>query len=153
MHTHSEKKHVPHTPIQMFNLVSDIEKYSEFLPWCVSTRIRSRDGNELLADMVIGYKMFRERFTSRVTLSEPKRIDVAYSHGPFKYLQNHWIFVPDTDGTCIIDFYVEFEFRSKIMERMIGIVFNEAVKKMVQSFEKRASSIYSSENQLVNTQI
>ena len=72
----------------MFHLVSDIEKYSEFLPWCVSTRILSREGNQLLADMVIGYKIFREGFTSRVTLTEPERIDVTYSHGPFKYLNN-----------------------------------------------------------------
>lgn len=148
MHRHSEKRHVPHTPLQMFQLVSDIEKYSEFLPWCVSTRIRSRDGDELLADMVIGYKMFRESFTSRVTLMEPKRIDVAYSQGPFKYLQNYWIFQPDSKGACIIDFYVEFEFRSKLMEKMIGLVFSEAVKKMVYSFEKRASLIYTSEIQL-----
>ena len=94
--------------------------------------------------------MFRERFTSRVTLTEPKRIDVAYSHGPFKYLQNHWIFIPDSNGTCVIDFYVEFEFRSKIMEKMIGLVFNEAVKKMVYSFEKRASLLYCNQDQLVN---
>ena len=151
MHRHSEKKHVPHTPMQMFQLVADIEKYSEFLPWCVSTRISSREGNELLADMVIGYKMFRERFTSRVTLTEPERIDVAYSHGPFKYLQNHWIFQPDSKGECIIDFYVEFEFRSKLMEKMIGLVFNEAVKKMVYSFEKRAFSVYSRGNQIART--
>ena len=101
--------------------------------------------------MVIGYKMFRERFTSRVTLTEPERIDVAYSHGPFKYLQNHWIFQPDSKGECIIDFYVEFEFRSKLMEKMIGLVFNEAVKKMVYSFEKRAFSVYSRGNQIART--
>ena len=137
--------------MQMFQLVADIEKYSEFLPWCVSTRVRSREGNELLADMVIGYKIFRERFTSRVTLTEPERIDVAYSHGPFKYLQNRWIFEPNSKGECIIDFHVEFEFKSKLMEKMIGLVFNEAVKKMVYSFEKRAFSVYSSENQIANT--
>ena len=85
MQTHAEKKHLPHTQEQMFQLVSDIEKYPEFLPWCISTRIRSREGNELLADMVIGYNVFREGFTSRVMLTEPERIDVTYSRGPFKY--------------------------------------------------------------------
>ncbi len=144
MQTHAEKKHLPHTQEQMFQLVSDIENYSEFLPWCISTRIRSREGNELLADMVIGYKVFRERFTSRVILTEPERIDVTYSRGPFKYLNNHWIFLPEADGTCTVDFYVEFEFRSNLMQKMIGLVFNEAVKKMVHSFEERAYVVYSS---------
>ena len=146
MQTHAEKKHLPHTQEQMFQLVSDIENYSEFLPWCISTRIRSREGNELLADMVIGYKVFRERFTSRVILTEPERIDVTYSRGPFKYLTNHWIFLPEADGTCTVDFYVEFEFRSNLMQKMIGLVFNEAVKKMVHSFEERAYFVYSSKN-------
>ena len=126
----------------MFELVSDIEKYPEFLPWCISCRIRSRVENEILADMVIGYKMFRERFTSQVTLTEPERIDVAYSEGPFKFLNNHWIFLREPDGSCTIDFFVEFEFRSKLMQRIIGSVFNEAVKIMVHSFEKRANLIY-----------
>ena len=142
MQKHAEKKHLPHTQAQMFQLVSDIEKYSEFLPWCIGTRIRSRESNELIADMVIGYKFFRESFTSKVILTEPERIDVTYSHGPFKYLHNHWIFLPEPDGTCIVDFYVEFEFRSKLMEKMIGVIFNEAVKKMVRSFEERANSIF-----------
>ena len=144
MQTHTEKKHLPHTQEQMFKLVSDIAKYPEFLPWCISTRILSREGNELLADMVIGYKVFREGFTSRVILTEPERIDVTYSRGPFKYLNNHWIFLPEPDGTCTVDFHVEFEFRSILMQKMIGLVFNEAVKKMVHSFEERANSVYSS---------
>ena len=94
--------------------------------------------------MVIGYKVFRERFTSRVVLTEPERIDVTYSRGPFKYLNNHWIFLPEADGTCTVDFYVEFEFRSNLMQKMIGLIFNEAVKKMVHSFEERAYFVYSS---------
>jgi coenzyme Q-binding protein COQ10 len=105
--THAEKKYLPYTPAEMFDLVSDIEKYPEFLPWCVGTRIRSREGDLVVADMIIGYKMFRERFTSRVTLQRPDRIDVAYSEGPFKYLQNHWTFNPDGTGTTI-DFFVDF---------------------------------------------
>ena len=146
MQPHAEKKHLRYTQEQMFKLVSDIAKYPEFLPWCISTRILSREGNELQADMVIGYKVLREGFTSRVILTEPERIDVTYSRGPFKYLNNHWIFLPEPDGTCTVDFHVEFEFRSKLMQKMIGLVFNEAVKKMVHSFEERAYFVYSSNN-------
>ena len=143
MPTHAEKKHLDHSPEQMFTLVRDIEKYPEFLPWCIGTRIRSHEENEILADMVIGYKMFREKFTSRVTLNEPNRIDVVYFEGPFKYLNNHWVFLSEQDGSCTVDFFVDFEFRSRLMQKMIGIVFNESVKVMVQAFEKRANYIYS----------
>jgi len=143
--THAEKKRLPYTPAEMFDLVADIETYPEFLPWCVGTRIRSRDGNLVVADMNIGYKMFRESFTSRVTLSKPDRIDVEYSDGPFKYLHNHWIFEPDgpgnDQGTCI-DFFVDFEFKSRILQAMIGVVFGEAVRIMVNAFERRAEVIY-----------
>ena len=142
MPTHAEKRLISHTPEQMYQLVADIEKYSEFLPWCVGTRIRSRDGDVILADMVIGYKVFRERFTSRVTLTPTQRIDVAYSEGPFRYLNNHWKFIPEGDGQCTVDFYVDFEFHSRILQKMIGAVFNEAVKIMVHAFEKRADVIY-----------
>ena len=146
MPTHAEKKHLPYAPEQMFELVLDVEKYPEFLPWCVATRIRSResgeDGDTIVADMVIGYKMFRERFTSKVILNRPGlRIDVAYSEGPFKYLNNHWVFEKDGEGT-IVDFYVDFEFRSRILQKLIGSVFNEAVKIMVYAFEKRAKNTY-----------
>ena len=142
MPTHAEKRHVRHSPQEMFALVADIEKYPEFLPWCVGTRVRSNDGEVVLADMVIGYKVFREKFTSEVRLSLPNRIDVAYMDGPFKYLNNHWIFLREPDGTCTVDFYVDFEFRSKFLQKMIGAVFNEAVKIMVHAFEKRANTIY-----------
>ena len=84
MPTHAEKRVLPYTPEQMFDLVADVEKYPEFLPWCVATRIRERQGDILFADMVIGFKMFREKFTSRVTCRKPDRIDVAYFEGPFK---------------------------------------------------------------------
>jgi len=147
MPTHAEKRHVPHSPDEMFSLVADIEKYPEFLPWCVGTRITSREGDLVLADMVIGYKMFREKFTSKVALSAPDRIDVQYMDGPFKYLNNHWIFLLEPDGTCTVDFYVDFEFRSKLLQKMIGAVFNEAVKIMVHAFEKRADTIYGAQDQ------
>ena len=142
MPTHAEQKPLPYAPEQMFNLVADIEKYPEFLPWCVGTRIRSREGDVLIADMVIGYKMFRERFTSRVELTHPGRVDVSYYEGPFKYLNNHWIFMEQPDGTCVVDFYVDFEFRSRLLQKMIGVVFEKAVQIMVSAFEERADQVY-----------
>ena len=108
MPTHAEKRHLPYSDRQMFDLVANIECYPEFLPWCVGTRIKTRDEEMIVADMVIGYKMFREKFTSRVKLSTPDRIDVIYEDGPFRYLNNHWIFLPQEDGSCVVDFYVDF---------------------------------------------
>lgn len=142
MPTHAEKRVLPHTREQMFDLVIDIEKYPEFLPWCVATRIRERDGEVVLADMVIGFKVFRERFSTRVEWERPGRIDVTYSEGPFKYLNNHWVFEPHGDGECLIDFFVDFEFRSRLIQKAIGAVFNEAVQRMISSFEKRADELY-----------
>lgn len=145
MPTHAERRTLPFTPEQLFALVADVEKYPEFLPWCVGARIRRRQGNEILADLIVGFKMFRERFTSRVTLTPSDRIDVAYSEGPFKYLDNHWLFEADGKGGCIIDFYVDFEFRSRVLQSLIGMVFNEAVSRMVSAFEKRARDLYADE--------
>ena len=142
MPTHAEKKLLPYTREQLFDLVADIERYPEFLPWCVGARIRERQGNEIVGDLLIGYKMVRERFTSRVVLSQPDRIDVSYSEGPFKYLNNHWLFLPQSDGQCLIDFYVDFEFRSKMLQKIMEMFFNEAVKRMVGAFEARAHELY-----------
>jgi coenzyme Q-binding protein COQ10 len=142
MPTHAEKKLLPYTREQLFDLVADIERYPEFLPWCVGARIRERHENEILGDLLIGYKMVRERFTSRVVLHRPDRIDVSYSEGPFKYLNNHWLFLPQPDGRCLIDFYVDFEFRSKMLQGLIAMFFNEAVKRMVAAFEARARKLY-----------
>lgn len=143
MPTHAEKRVLPFTGKQLFDLVADVDKYPEFLPWCVGARVRSLEGNVILADLVIGYKMFRERFTSKVTLDAPGRIDVAYSDGPFKYLDNHWLFVDSSDGkSCEIEFYVDFEFRSRLMQKLIGPVFNTAVRRMIRAFEDRARDLY-----------
>lgn len=142
MPTHAEKKVLPYTPEQMYRLVADVERYPEFLPWCLAARIRRRDGNVMWADLVIGFKMVRERFTSRVELNEADcRIDVQYTEGPFKYLNNHWIFLPHQAGCCV-DFYVDFEFRSKMLQKIMGLLFNEAVRRMVQAFETRAGELY-----------
>ena len=142
MPTHAEKRVLPHSQDKLFDLVADVERYPEFLPWCVGTRIRRREENRILADMVIGYKIFRERFTSMVTLSRPGRIDVEYFEGPFKYLKNHWIFTPTGTDSCEIDFYVDFEFRSRLLQTLIVPVFNEAVRRMVAAFEARANDLY-----------
>lgn len=142
MPTHAEKRVLPYTPQQLFDLVADIERYPEFLPWCVAARIRDRHEDRLVAEMVIGFKMFRERFTSRVKLDrEAWRIDVAYADGPFKYLTNQWIFEDHPQG-CVIDFYVEFEFRSRLLQRLIQALFHEAVRRMVRAFEARARDLY-----------
>jgi coenzyme Q-binding protein COQ10 len=145
MPTHAERRAVPYSPQQIFDLVADVERYPEFLPWCAAARIRKREGTDVfVADLVIGYKMFRERFTSRVGLHPPNRIDVTYSEGPFHYLNNHWLLEPADGGGCVIDFYVDFEFRSRALQKVISKLFNEAVQRMVNAFERRAHALYRS---------
>jgi coenzyme Q-binding protein COQ10 len=144
--TYSEQKIVPYSPAQLFALVADVAKYPSFLPWCVGARIRSHVGNDLVADLTIGFGPFRESFTSRVTLSPPDatggcNIKTEYENGPFKYLHNHWNFAPHPQG-CLVDFYVNFEFRSIILQKAIGAVFTEAVRMMVNAFLKRARAVY-----------
>jgi coenzyme Q-binding protein COQ10 len=142
MPTHAEKRVVPHKPQEMFDLVADVGRYPEFLPWCVGSRIRSREGTLLIADLIIGYKMIRERFTSRVELlNDDMRINVSYADGPFRYLNNHWVFLPHEDG-CLVDFYVDFEFKNRMLQKIMGLFFNEAVRRMVAAFEERADKLY-----------
>jgi len=142
MPTHAERRRLPYRQDQLFNLVADVERYPEFLPWCLAARIRERGPNLVIADLLIGYKMVRERFTSRVVLSPPGHIDVSYTEGPFRYLNNHWLFEPQPDGSCVLDFYVDFEFRSRMLQKIIELLFNEAVKRMVAAFEARAQKLY-----------
>ena len=125
----------------MFDLVADVGKYPSFLPWCVAARVRSRTEHDIVADLTIGFGPFRESFTSRVTLDRPGRIDVRYEKGPFKYLNNHWLFNPHPGGTEV-DFFVDFEFHSRILQAAIGLVFNVAVRRMVAAFHKRAIAVY-----------
>jgi coenzyme Q-binding protein COQ10 len=142
MPTHAEKRVLPYRPDQMYDLVAAVEHYPVFLPWCIGARIRERSETLLVADLIIGFKLFRERFTSRVTLDPTKqRIDVAYSDGPFKYLRNHWLFLPHAQG-CEIDFFVDFEFRNRILQKTIELLFGEAVRRMVAAFETRAQALY-----------
>ena len=142
MPTHAEKRVLPYQPQQLYALVADIERYPDFLPWCLAARIRRREGDTVVADLIIGFKMVRESFTSRVVLDpERQRIDVAYSDGPFRYLNNHWRFDPHPGG-CEIDFYVDFEFRSRLLRKIMEPLFNEAVRRMVGAFEARAEALY-----------
>jgi coenzyme Q-binding protein COQ10 len=141
MPTHAEQRVLPYTPEQLFAIVADIERYPEFLPWCVGARIREREPNLVVADLIIGFRMVRERFTSRVSLDPPQRIDVAYTDGPFRHLNNHWSFSPDPRG-CRVGFFVDFEFKSRLLQRLIEVLFSEAVRRMVGAFEKRARDLY-----------
>lgn len=142
MPTHAERRIVPYTPEQMYNLVADVEKYPEFLPWCVDVEIRSKRGNVIEADTAVGFRALREKFLSRVTLApQDKRIEVEYLNGPFSYLNNHWVFHRHPKG-CEVEFYIDFEFRSRMLQLVMGAVFNEAVRIMVRSFESRARQLY-----------
>ena len=142
MPTHAEKRVLPYTPEQLFDLVAQVERYPEFLPWCVAARIRSREGNTVVADLVIGFKMVRERYTSRVVLDRPRRIDVAYLEGPLKHMNNHWQFTAHASGGTEIDFFVDFEFHSKMLQALIGALFHEALRRLVGAFEARAKQLY-----------
>ena len=144
MAKYAEQRLLPYTPEQLFDLVADIERYPEFLPWCVGARIRERGDNRIKADLAIGFKMYRERFTSVVALEQPGRIRVTYSDGPFRYLENNWKFDAGPSGGCIVDFYVDFEFKSRLLQRVIEVLFNEAVRRMVAAFEARARYLYGS---------
>ncbi len=143
---HKERRLVAHPPQKLFELVSDIESYPQFLPWVTGVRVRSRgtagDNQVIIADVLISYKMFRETFRSSVTLNpEHRTIDVEYVNGPFKHLDNHWRFEPTAEGTEV-DFAVDFEFRSRMMERMITGMFDKAVHKIVTAFFDRADELY-----------
>jgi coenzyme Q-binding protein COQ10 len=146
MPTHAEKKILPYSQDQLFDMVADVRRYPEFLPWCVGARVISRTDSELIADLTIGFKMFRETFRSQVTLERPGHVHVRYLTGPFRYLNNHWRFNPVANGTEV-DFFVDFEFKSRLLQAVIGTVFNEAVRLMVRAFERRALVLYGRDRQ------
>lgn len=149
MPTHAETRTLPYSPAQMYALVADVARYPEFLPWCLASRVRKNDGTEMVADLVIGFKMIRERFTSRVKLQAPDQIVVEYVEGPLKYLSNSWVFREHPQG-CEIDFAVDFEFRTKLLQNLIGALFNQAYQRMVAAFEKRAEDLYGIEGQVAS---
>lgn len=141
-------RRVRHAAADMFNLVADVEKYPQFLPLCEALTVRGRkeetDGRTILvADMTVGYKVFRETFTSRVTLlPAEKRIQVQYLDGPFEHLDNRWTFTDNPDGTSNVGFYIDYAFRSRTLAMVMGAVFERAVNKYTEAFEARADKIY-----------
>lgn len=141
MPQHRDHKRVGYTPEQLFDLVADVERYPDFLPWCVGARIRSRTEDALTADLTIGFGPFRESFTSHVRLDRPRAVRVTYQDGPFRYLTNSWDFAALPQGTQV-DFFVDFEFRNRLLQHAIGLVFGEAVRRMVNAFLRRAAQIY-----------
>ncbi len=146
MPSHSEIKELPYTANQMYALVADVGKYPEFLPWTAAARIRSDvdkgDHRIMDADLVISFKVFRERFTSRVVLwPQARKIDTEYLDGPFKYMKSNWAF-EDTEQGCKVHFHVDFEFKNAILQKIIGVVFNEAMLRVVRAFETRAKDLY-----------
>jgi coenzyme Q-binding protein COQ10 len=142
MPIHTERRALGFTPEQLFRVVADVERYPEFLPWCLGARVLERRKNVLTADLIIGFKLIREHYRSRVELTEPTRIDVSYIAGPLKRLENQWIFDPQPGGGTVIDFYIDYEFRSRVLQLLIGSLFAEATHRMVGAFETRAQALY-----------
>jgi len=142
MPSHQEQQHSPYSPQQLFELVTDIEKYPEFLPWCRAARILERKENEFLAELVISFAHFTESYVSRVELNPNNSIMVTMVRGPFEHLTNHWKFSAGANGGTAIDFAVDFKFRSRILEKLIGSLFSRATAKMVTAFKKRADELY-----------
>ena len=145
-----EKRRLPYSCEQMFDLVADVASYPKFLPWVVATRVRSDSETEMEADMLVGFKAIREKFTSRVIKKRPDHIEVFYVDGPLKDLDNNWHFTCLPDGGCEIDFCVEFSFRNAMFEALAGQYFDRAFRKMVEAFEKRADELYGRENAAAN---
>lgn len=146
MPTHSETRFLPYTAQQMYDLVADVGEYPQFLPWCAAARVRTvtpqGDSQVMDADLVISFKVFRERFGSRVVLHPgEKKIDTEYLDGPFRYMKSNWAF-SETEGGCDVSFFVDFEFKNAILQGIIGVVFNEAMQRIVRAFERRAAELY-----------
>lgn len=142
MTKHLEQRILPYAPEKLFNLVADVPRYPEFLPWCVGARVIKREGEIFYADVIIGFSVFRETFTSRVTLATDKsRIDTVYTRGPFRHLRSYWVFKPHSLG-CEVEFFIDFEFKSGLLQKAMEGLFHEAARRMVSAFEKRAADLY-----------
>lgn len=143
MPKHHERRTLPYGAEAMYDLVADVGRYGEFLPWVSAVRVRSDSETEMIADLIVGFAALRERFTSRVVKTRPKAIHVDYLDGPLKFLRNDWKFEPTPEG-CIVDFSVEFAFKNRVFEAIAGQVFDQALRKMINAFEKRAAELYAS---------
>lgn len=150
MPTTSIEHILPYTPEQMYNLVADVERYPEFLPWCNGARVWERTDESMLADLLVHFKGFNSKYTSRVLLDpEDKEISVELVHGPFKHLYNGWKFTRHPEGVRV-EFDIDFEMNSKILQSMIGFMFEDAFKKMLTAFEERAKVLYGKEGEVVS---
>jgi len=136
-----EVRTLPYSAQQMFDMVADVGRYGEFLPWVVATRVKSDDGREMIADMLVGFKMLREKFTSRVIKDAPGGLTVHYIDGPMRDLDNRWLFRDVPEG-CELEFSVSFTFRNPLFEKLAGQYFDKAFRKMVAAFEERAAVLY-----------
>ncbi|WP_443970982.1 type II toxin-antitoxin system RatA family toxin [Sphingobium sp. CR28] len=144
MPQHKETRALPYAPAQMFDLVSDVARYPEFLPWVSAIRVRSDSETEIVADMIVGFKGLRETFTSRVLKERPGHVHVDYLDGPLKHLSNDWRFQPDGKGGVLVDFEVDFAFKNRLFEMLAGQMFDAALRKMIGAFEARAAALYAS---------
>jgi coenzyme Q-binding protein COQ10 len=148
MPSFSNKRRVPHSASEMFDLVADVERYPEFVPLCQSLKIRQRtprgDGTEMVvADMTVSFKLVKETFTSEVTLDRPNmKITVRYLHGPFSNLENRWTFEPKGDDACDVGFFIAYEFKSRVLALLMGSMFDAAFARFSAAFEKRADKVY-----------
>lgn len=146
-----ETRRLPYSAEQMFDLVADVDRYGEFLPWVIATRIRSDSETEMVADMVVGFKSLREKFTSKVSKDRPNTIDVHYVDGPLRDLDNNWKFTALPDGGCDVFFCVDFTFKNSVFEAIAGQYFDRAFRKMVEAFEARAAVLYGNSNSSAQT--
>ncbi len=142
MPRHAETRRLPYSPEQMFDLVADVGRYGEFLPWVTAVRVRSNSETEMVADLMVGFKGLRETFTSRVEKQRPGSIRVDYLEGPLKHLHNDWRFRPDGQGGVLVDFEVDFAFKNRVFEMLAGQVFDRALRMMIGAFEQRAAALY-----------
>ena len=142
MPRHTETRNLPYSPEQLFDLVADVGRYQEFLPWVAATRVRSNSETEMIADLVVGFSSLKETFTSRVVKHRPDSIEIDYVEGPLKFLHNSWKFKPDGKGGTDIDFCVDFAFKSRIFEALAGQMFDRALRRMIGAFETRAHELY-----------
>lgn len=141
MPRHQETRLLPYRPEQLFDLVADVGRYQEFLPWVAATRVRSDSETEMVADLVVGFGALKETFTSRVRKARPREIEIDYIEGPLKYLHNRWVFTAAPEGTAV-DFLVDFAFKNRIFEALAGKMFDSALRRMIGAFEERAAALY-----------
>ncbi len=142
MPRHTEQRTLPYSPEQVFDLVADVKSYQEFLPWVAAVRVRSNSDTDMVADLVVGFRALKETFTSKVIKRRPHEIEIDYIEGPLKYLHNSWRFRSDGQGGTIVDFCVDFAFRSRIFETLAGQMFDRALRRMIGAFEERADELY-----------